>query len=150
MGISRVSEETHSSVGGYRVAGLPLSYSLSNTHRQHCRAPSLSRGQQFHNPRKTKPKERPEHKTKGINRVCVRVLVTQLCPTLCDSMDTVAAVACQALLSMEFSRQEYWSGLPFPSPGDLPDPGIKPGTPGLQADSLSTKPRVKSDRVKMM
>ena len=80
----------------------------------------------------------------------MRVLVTQLCPTLCDSMDTVAAVACQALLSMEFSRQEYWSGLPFPSPGDLPDPGIKPGTPGLQADSLSTKPRVKSDRVKMM
>ena len=37
---------------------------------------------------------------------------------------------------MEFSRQEYWSGLPFPSPGDLPDPGIKPGSPALQADSL--------------
>jgi len=39
-----------------------------------------------------------------------------------------------------FSRQEYWSGLPFPSPGDLPDPGIKPGSPVLQADSLSTEP----------
>ena len=37
---------------------------------------------------------------------------------------------------MGFSRQEYWSGLPFPSPGDLPDPGVKPGSPPLQADSL--------------
>ena len=41
-----------------------------------------------------------------------------------------------APLSMEFSRQEYWSGLPFPSPGDLPDPGIEPGSPALQADAL--------------
>ena len=41
---------------------------------------------------------------------------------------------------MEFSRQEYWSGLPFPPPGDLPDPGIKPGSPALQADSLLTDP----------
>ena len=40
---------------------------------------------------------------------------------------------------MGFSRQEYWSGLPFPSPGDLPDPGIKSGSPALQADSLPTK-----------
>ena len=44
-------------------------------------------------------------------------------------------VAHQVPLSMEFSRQEYWSGLPFPSPGDLPDPGIEPGSPTLQADS---------------
>ena len=42
-------------------------------------------------------------------------------------------------LSMEFSRQEYWSGLPFPSPGDLPDPGTEPRSPTLQADSLLTK-----------
>ena len=42
----------------------------------------------------------------------------------------------QAPLSMEFSRQEYWSGLPFPFPGDLPDPGIEPGSLALQADSL--------------
>ena len=41
---------------------------------------------------------------------------------------------------MGFSRQEYWSGLPFPSPGDLPNPGIKPGSPALQADSLPTEP----------
>ena len=45
-------------------------------------------------------------------------------------------VACQALLSKGFSRQEYWSGLPFTSPGDLPHPGIKPGSPALQAISL--------------
>ena len=48
-------------------------------------------------------------------------------------------VACQAPLSMGFPRQEYWSGLPFPFPGDLPDPGIKPASPvspALQADSL--------------
>ena len=42
----------------------------------------------------------------------------------------------QIPLSMEFPRQEYWSGLPFPPPGDLPDPRIKPGSPALQADSL--------------
>ena len=45
-------------------------------------------------------------------------------------------VAHQAPLSMGLCRQEFWSGLPFPSPGDLPDPGIKPGSPALQADSL--------------
>ena len=42
--------------------------------------------------------------------------------------------------SMEFSRQEYWSGLPFPSPGDLPNPGIEPGSPALQADALQSEP----------
>ena len=49
-------------------------------------------------------------------------------------------VACQASLFMGFSRQEYWSGLPFPSPGDLPNPGIEPGSPPLQADALSSEP----------
>ena len=48
-------------------------------------------------------------------------------------------VASQAPLSMGFSRQEHWSGLPFPSPGDLPDPGIKPESPAFQADSLLTE-----------
>ena len=61
------------------------------------------------------------------------VLITQSCPTLWT-------VAHQALLSMEFSRQEYWSGLPFISPWDLPDPGIEPRSLALQADSLPTKP----------
>ena len=46
---------------------------------------------------------------------------------------------------MEFSRQEYWSGLPFPSPGDLPDPGIEPGSPTLQADSLPSEPPWKTE-----
>ena len=41
---------------------------------------------------------------------------------------------------MGFSRQEYWSGMPFPSPGDLPDPGIEPGSPALQADALLSGP----------
>ena len=49
-------------------------------------------------------------------------------------------VAYQAPLSMEFSRQEHWSGLPFPSPGDLPHPGIEPGSPALQADALPSEP----------
>ena len=49
-------------------------------------------------------------------------------------------VAQQAPLSMGFSRQEYWSGLPFPSPGDLPDPGIEPRSPTLQADALISEP----------
>ena len=49
-------------------------------------------------------------------------------------------VAYKALLSMEFSRQEYWSGLPFPSPGDLPEPGIEPRLPTLQADTLPSEP----------
>ena len=49
-------------------------------------------------------------------------------------------VAHQTPLSMEFSRQEYWIGLPFPSPGDLPDPRIEPRSPALQADSLLTEP----------
>ena len=49
------------------------------------------------------------------------VLVAQLCPTLCNSMDCI----CQASLSMEFSRPKYWSGFLFPTPGDLPDPGIE-------------------------
>ena len=49
-------------------------------------------------------------------------------------------VAYQAPPSMGFSRQEYWSGLPFPSPGDLPDPGIEPGSPALQADALTSEP----------
>ena len=48
-------------------------------------------------------------------------------------------VAYQAPQSMEFSRQEYCSGLPFPSPGDLPNPGIEPRSPALQADSLPTE-----------
>ena len=46
-------------------------------------------------------------------------------------------VTYQALRSMGFSRQEYWSGLPFPSPGNLPNPGIEPGSPALQTDAFT-------------
>ena len=53
-----------------------------------------------------------------------------------DSFATLWTVAHQAPLSMGFARHEYWSGLPFPPPGDLPNPGIKPTSPALQADSL--------------
>ena len=66
---------------------------------------------------------------------CGSSLVTKLCPTLA----TPWTVAHQAPLSMGFSRQEYWSGLPFPCPGDLPDPGTEPGSPASQADSLPTE-----------
>ena len=59
--------------------------------------------------------------------------VAQSCLTLCDPMDC-------SLPSMGFSRQEYWSGLSFPSPGDLPDPGIEPGSPEFQADALTSEP----------
>ena len=63
--------------------------------------------------------------------------VSQSCPTLCDPWP----VAYQAPPSMGFSRQECCSGLPFPSPGDLPNPGIEPGSPTLQADSLPSAPK---------
>ena len=66
--------------------------------------------------------------------MCAKLLKS--CPTLCDPMDYSPPDP----LSMGFSRQEYWSGLPCPSPGDFPDPEIKPMSPvspELQADSLS-------------
>ena len=74
-----------------------------------------------------------------------KVLVAQSCPTLCNPVD---CIACQAPLSMGLSRQEYWSGLPLPSLGDLPDPGIEPGSPTLQADSLQSEPSGKNIMVK--
>ena len=74
------------------------------------------------------------------------VLVTQSCPTLCNPW----TIACQIPLSMKFSRQEYWNVLPFPSLGNLPNPGIGPGSPELQADALPSelleKPPTRSSR----
>ena len=61
----------------------------------------------------------------------LKVKVALSCPTLCDLMD---------IQSMEFSRPEHWSGQPFPSPRDLPKPGIKPRSPAWQADSLPAEP----------
>ena len=78
----------------------------------------------------------PQEKLPSMKLVFKKYSVVQSCPILCNPMDC----SLQAPLSMEFSRQEYRSGLPFPSPGDLPDPGIEPGTPALQADSLPSEP----------
>ena len=64
------------------------------------------------------------------------MLLSQSCPTLCDP----GTVAQQALLAMGFPRQEYWSGLPFLSLGDLPDLGIKPSFPALAGRFFTTEP----------
>ena len=56
--------------------------------------------------------------------------------SLCDPMEC----SLPGPPSMGFSRQEYWSGVPFPSPGDLPDPGIKPWSPAFQADTFTSEP----------
>ena len=75
---------------------------------------------------------------------CVQLFETPWTVAVCRSVtsdsETPWTVPCQAPLSMEFPRQEYWSGFPSPSPGDLPDPGIKPGSPALQEDSLPSEP----------
>ena len=72
---------------------------------------------------------------KEANLILLGGLVAKSSPTHA----TPCTVACQAPLSKRFSRQEYWSGLLFPFPGDLPDPGIEPWSPALQADSLPTE-----------
>ena len=59
-----------------------------------------------------------------------------MCAQSCPTPATPWTIAPQAPPPTGFPRQEYWSGLPFPSPGDLPDPGIEPGSPALQADSV--------------
>ena len=71
------------------------------------------------------------HRVQGVEGV-----VAQSCPTFA----TPWTVAYQASPSMGFSRQEYWIGLPFPSPGDLHDPGIEPGSPAFEADALPSEP----------
>ena len=63
-----------------------------------------------------------------------------MCVSPIQLFETPWTVACQTPLSIAFSRQVYWSGLPFPSSGDLPDPGIEPRSPALQADSLQFEP----------
>ena len=84
------------------------------------------------------------------SQLCVRDLSQQApllprkkkCWQLCcvQLFVTLWAVACQIPLFMDFSKKEYWSGLPFPSPGDLCNPGIKPGSPALQTDFLQSEP----------
>ena len=89
--------------------------------------------------------------------LCVSPLLVSRLPSLethwiLEKIEKVKSLSCVQLFvtpwtiaykgppSMEFSRQEYWSGLPFPSPGDLPNPGIEPRSPALQADSLPSEP----------
>ena len=77
---------------------------------------------------------------------CFTLSATREAPGIVQSLSCVQllvtpwTVAHQAPLSMGFSRQEYWSGFPFPSPGDLPNPGIEPRSPALQTDALSSEP----------
>ena len=71
------------------------------------------------------------------SRVKVKVVVARSCP---DSLWLHGNVAHQVPLSMKFSRQEYWNGLPFLSPGDLLNPEVEPGSPALQVDSLLSEP----------
>ena len=81
-----------------------------------------------------------------ITQLCACPLSGQVRAIAVQLLSRVTApwtVAHQAPLSMEFSRQEYWSGLPFPLPGDLPDAGIEPRSPALQADSLQSNQRGK-------
>ena len=86
--------------------------------------------------------KQPVYQWKGVC-VCARVLSCFSHVRLCVTLWTVA---CQAPLSMGVSRQEHWSGLPFPSPGDLPDPGIEHRSPALQAGSLPSEPLGKQQK----
>ena len=80
----------------------------------------------------------------------VLCLVAQSCPTVCDLTDCSLPVhggLHVVLCPCGFSRQEYWNGLPCPPPGDLPNPGIEPRSPALQADSLPAEPHGKIQNV---
>ena len=74
-------------------------------------------------------------------QLCCHISICKLLRVCAQLSETPWTVAHQVPLFMEFPRQEYWSGLPFPSPGDLPDAGIKPPYPALQADSLPSEPQ---------
>ena len=81
-----------------------------------------------------------------LKRICVNVkLLSHV-----QLFVTPWIVAYQAPPSMEFPRQEYWSGLPFPSPGDLSDPVIEPRSPALQADTLPSEPPKTTHKKKML
>ena len=101
----------------------------------------------------------PESSSHGIFQA--RLLEWIVMPSYRDSLHEVKwsrsvvsnslwTVAHQAPPSMGFSRQEYWSGLPFPSPGDLPHPGIEPRSPTLQADALTSEPRGKPSHMSII
>ena len=71
-----------------------------------------------------------------LSRMCICMLVAQLCPTLCEPMNCSP----EAPPSLEFSRQGYWNGLTFPFPGDLPDPGIEPRSSCIAGRFFTAEP----------
>ena len=93
--------------------------------------------------------KRAEH-SRGLAKECSFLIINHEVKSVSHSdvadSATLRTVAGQAPLSMELSRQENWSGLTFPSPEDLPDPGIKPGSSALKADSLPSEPPGKSHK----
>ena len=98
--------------------------------------------------KKKKKKKHGTYYQEGFSKMEVKSLIrVQL-------FATPWTVAYQAPLSVGFSRQEYWSGLPFPSPGDIPDPGMEPRSPALQADvltsELSGKPKMEVESAKFL
>ena len=80
-------------------------------------------------------KKNPTIKGSNMSHCCVVKLLSRV-----QLFASPWTVAYQAPPSMGFSRLEYWSGLPFPSPGNLPNPGIEPGSPAFQADTLTSAP----------
>ena len=88
---------------------------------------------------------------KGIERTCMCAFL--VVSVISSPFASPCTAACQSLLSMGFSRQEYWSGLSFPPPGDLPDPGIEPqtpATPALAGGFFTTEPPGKSRQSKII
>ena len=83
-----------------------------------------------------------EHAPSQFHRISAGKGVVCMCVCVCLShvFATLWTIAYLVPLSMKFSRQEYWSGLPFPSPGDLRDPEVKPSSPELHADYLPSEP----------
>ena len=81
---------------------------------------------------------------------CICCFLLFSCSVVSNSFATPWTIDHQAPLSVGFSRHEYWSGLPFPSPGDLPNPGIEPGSPRLQAEPLPSEPSVKPLKPKII
>ena len=81
-------------------------------------------------------KKKITHLELSTKRTEAHFVAVLLSPVLCDPLD----YSHQAPLSMGFPRQEYWSGLPFPSPGDLPDPGIEPWSPAFAVGFFTTEP----------
>ena len=126
-----------------------------NKSQQYAACKRLALGQRTHIDGKWRDRKRYLfHANKNDKKAGVTIFISDkiLCFTKAIKKDKVKSLSCvrlfetpwtvayQAPPSMGFSRQECWSGLPFPSPGDLPNPGIEPGSPALQADALPSEP----------